>query len=442
MESYFRLRRDSDREGVLSLHPEVAKFIGITRPTERLICFGSQSFRASVRTSQTLIENEAGLSSDIVDQLNIPLNCHYEILLKDDEIHFGPFIGLLAGYNHSSIKNKLEDLVDYLMYYREIKGAVLVFSIEGVNKENQTVNGYLFNPKTKDWENGVFPYPSSIFVMTKKASSRWIKHFQSIIGDTVFNNFDFNKWSIHKILEASYKVKDYLPHTILYESPEDLYVFLSKYPKAMVKSISTTKDSYIYKVSKEYDYIVITNPKKGESKRIKYSEKKQAYEVFSKYFKERECMIQQSIELLTTHNRTIDFRVIVIKNPDGKWQVMNMFARQGKPGHVVSNVYPFVELGKETLKEVWDLNDVKTAMLIKEISDKSREAVQVIEDKGVHFANAIVDIKVDENEDIWILDVQYRNPSHEIALVAGYPDLYYEILKTNMLYAKKLAGFI
>ncbi|MGG3470588.1 YheC/YheD family protein [Neobacillus pocheonensis] len=442
MESFFRLRRDTVGEGVMSLHPEVAKFIGITRPAERLICFGSQSVRAIVYTSQSLKENYASISSDLLDELNIPLNCHYEILLKGNEIHFGPFISLLAGNTDKSIEKKLDDLLDYLLYYKEIKGAVLVFSIEGVNKETQTINGYLYNPKSKQWEKGTYPYPSSIFVLTKKASSKWIKHFKSIIGDAVFNDFHYNKWNIHKILKTSYNVKESLPHSILYESPDDLYSFLQRYSKIMVKSISTSKDSSIYKISKENNYLVITHPQKGESKKIKFSEQEQVYELFSKYFKNGQYMIQQSIELQTTHDRTIDFRVIVIKNPDGKWQVMNMFARQGKPGTVLSNIYPYVELGKETLQEVWDLNDVKTAMMMKDISDKSIEAVRVIEEKGVHFANASVDIKVDENEDIWILDVQHRNPSHEIALVAGFPDLYYEILKTNMLYAKKLAGFI
>ncbi|MDN3015349.1 YheC/YheD family protein [Paenibacillus sp. BSR1-1] len=441
MESFFRIRRDQDSEGVIRLHPEVAKFIGITRWTERIFFFGSQSLRAPVYTSHNLQENEVGISSDILDQLNIPLNCHYEILLKGDEIHFGPFIGILAGNSSNSLNSQLEDLLDYLLYYSEIKGAVLVFSLEGVNKEDRTIKGYLFNPRSKQWEKGTFPYPSSIFVLTKKASSKWIKHFQSVIGDAVFNDFHYNKWNIHKILESSYAVKDYLPHSILYESPEELYSFLEKYSKVMVKSISTSKESYIYKISKENNYIIFTNPQKGESKKIRFAEKDQVYEVFAKYFKAGEYMIQQSIELQTTHDRTIDFRVIVIKNPKGKWQAMNMFARQGKPGTVLSNIYPFVELGKETLKEVWDLNEVKTAMLVKEIADKSIEAVKVIEEKGVHFANASVDVKVDENEAIWILDVQHRNPSHEIALVAGFPDLYYEILKTNMLYAKKLAGF-
>jgi hypothetical protein len=441
MESYFRIRRDNSYQGSLSLHPEVAKFIGISRPTERTIRFGSQSLNITVQISNDQKENEAKLSSDILDQLNIPLSCHYEILLKDNEIQFGPFIGLLAGYSQNSIKNKLEDLIDYLIYYSDIKGAILVFSIEGVDKENQTVRGYLYNPKSKQWERGTFPYPSSIFVTTRKASSKWIRHFQSVIGDRVFNDFNFNKWSIYKILETSFQVKDYLPHSTLYESPQDLYTFLTNYSKVIVKSISTSGDSFIYKISKEKDYIVITNPQKGESKRVKYSEQRKANELFAKYFKQGECMIQQSIELLTTHNRTIDFRVIIIKNQEGKWQVMNMFARQGKPGTLLSNIYPFVELGKETLKDVWDLDEVKTAMLIKDISDKSIEAVKVIENEGVHFANASVDVKVDENEDLWILDVQHRNPSHEIALVAGFPNLYYEILKTNMLYAKKLAGF-
>jgi hypothetical protein len=118
-----------------------------------------------------------------------------------------------------------------------------------------------------------------------------------------------------------------------------------------------------------------------------------------------------------------------------------MFARKGKPGAVLSNIYPFVELGEETLREVWDLSYLKASMLTKEIYQVCIDAVKIIEQYDVHFANTSVDIKVNAKCGIWILDIQHCNPSHEIALVAGYPGLYYNSLKNNMLYAKKLTGF-
>ncbi len=210
--------------------------------------------------------------------------------------------------------------------------------------------------------------------MTRKVHASWIEHFKSVIGDTIFNDFYFNKWVIHQIMASSAKLKNYLPQTTLYKEPKDLFHFLKKHPKVMVKSINGSK---IYKLERNENDLVFIHPKKNKSKVMSYQDSDQAYSLFKDYFKEGEFIIQESIELLTTHDRTIDFRVMMVKNECGQWELMGMFARQGKPGAVLSNIYPFVELGKETLQEVWDFSHVKVSMLLHEINQVAREAVQV-----------------------------------------------------------------
>lgn len=431
-----QLNCDTNSQGSFYLPPEKANTIGITHSTKKILKFGIQSQIVNVQLSQGLPKNEASLSSTIIEKLKIPIHCQFEMKHINDEILVGPFIGLLACHHERSLKKYLPDLLDYLLDYHEIQGAILAFSLENVDKENLTVSGYLYNPVTKSWNFGKFPYPSSIFIMTRKVPTAWIDHFKSVIGDTIFNDFYFNKWVIHQIMASSAKLKKYLPHTILYKEPNDLFHFFKKYPKVMMKSVNGSK---IYKIERNQNGLVFINPKKNKSKVMQDID--QAYSLFNEYFKEGEFIIQEAIELLTTHDRTIDFRVIMVKNESGLWKSMGMFARQGKPGAVLSNIYPFVELGKETLQEVWDFSHVKVSMLLKEINQVAQEAVQVIDQYGVHFANASVDIKIDADGGIWVLDIQHCHPSHEIALVAGYPDIYYGSLKNNMLYAKKLAGF-
>lgn len=441
MENGIQLTLDSIRKGSLTIHPDKAKALGIINQQKVLIRFGIQSSPIEVYTSYDLQLNQARLSSDISKKLKIPLSCHFDIQQKDNEIQIGPYIGILAGYYQKSVKERLDDLLDYLYHYKDIRGAILVFSLDNVDKVNHTMKGYLFNPVTNQWDEGTFPYPSSIFIKTGTVSSEWIKHFQSVMGDSLFNDFYLNKWSIHKRLAVSPHVKAYLPSSILYEKPSDIYSFLNQYPNAIIKSINASKGSSIYKISTDEHNLVITYPKTGGTDKIKFNNRDEAYSLFKKYFEEREFMIQEALNLITCQNRTIDFRVITLKNQQGQWQVMGMFARHGQPGNILSNISPMVKLGEETLKKVLRLSDSNVEVFMQEIFHVAIEAAKAIENTDVHFANTGVDMAIDEDGKIWIIEIQHCNPSHNIALKAGFAGLYYEILKTNMLYAKKLAGF-
>lgn len=242
-------------------------------------------------------------------------------------------------------------------------------------------------------------------------------------------------------MATSSHVKTYLPPSILYEKPSDIYSFLKQYPNAIIKSINASKGSSIYKIATDENNLVIIYPKTGETHKIKFENRDEAYSLFHKYFEKREFMIQEALDLITYENRTIDFRVITLKNQQGQWQVMDAFSRHGQPGNILSNISPIVKLGEETLKEVLQLSHSNTEALMQKISHVAIEAVKAIENSDVHFGNTGVDIAIDTNGKVWIIEIQHCNPSHDIALEAGFAEQYYEILKTNMLYAKKLAGF-
>jgi hypothetical protein len=423
----------------MTLHPNLAKSFGITRKTKKYVRFGSQTYQTNIYLSNDVPLNEASLSADIMDKLNIPHHCSLEVRKKGKDILIGPYIGILAGCDQSTIKEKLVDILDYLFYYREIKGAIIVFSLENADKINHTVNGYLYNPKTKQWEEGTFPYPSSIIIKTSSVSPDWIKHFKSILGETIFNDIPLNRWGTYKKLAASLEVKNYLPEAILYEDPHDLYYFLKKFFNVNVKAINTFNQSSRKVILRDSKTMVISNPLTNEMTNFKFSNKDQAYSIFNRYFNEVEYFIQESINV--SGYRTIELRVILVKNQQDQWQAMGIFTRDNKSGNDLRNMQPIVKLEKDRLKELLQKSDVYISMVYQELINIAIEGVKALENSGSHLANAAVDLVIGEIGDIWILDIEHSNPSHEIALVAGYPELYFETLKTLMLNAKKLAGF-
>ncbi|WP_419887945.1 YheC/YheD family protein [Neobacillus niacini] len=439
MNNVILLSRNTSNSGILTLHPVLAESMGITQITARKIRFGAKTFQSIVDTSDELPTNGASLSDDILDMLNIPQYCSLEMKQNGNEIHIGPFIGLLAGYYQSSIKKYLDHLRDYVLLYREIKGAILVFSLDRVDKVNQLVEGYLYNPRTKQWDEGTYPYPASIFVMTSSVSTAWIQHFKTIIGNVVFNDFFLNRWSIHKKLASSIGVKCYLPDTNLYGSPQDLYYFLKKFPNLTVKPLNSSNRQAYRVLLKDSNSLVITNLTNWETKNYRFNNRDQAYSIFSKYFKDGENLIQESIDV--TGYRTITIRFITVKDDTGQWQVMGSFTRGDQSVKNDGKLLPLVKFEKEIVKDFLQQSDLHASLTFEELNNIAIDTVHEIEGLGVHFANAAIDITVGELGDIWISEIDHCNPSHDFALVAGYPDLYYEILKTNMLYAKKLAGF-
>ncbi|WP_342431671.1 YheC/YheD family protein [Neobacillus sp. FSL H8-0543] len=439
MENVIELSSSTHNAGRLTLHPNLARSFGLKRQTKKRIRFGSKAVQATIYLSKHLPQNKASLSTDILDKLSLPQHCSLEITNRGDEILIGPFIGLLVGDEQDSIDNQLNNLLDYLFHYREIRGAIMAFSLENVDKVNLTMQGYLFNPKTKKWEQGIFPYPSSIFVMSTSVSSDWADHFQAIIGNSFFNHSRLNKWDAHKRLASSIGIKNYLPDAMLHGKPKDFYWFLKKFSTVDVKSIKMEDRSPIKVILKDKNNMLISNPNTNEIKNYSFYSRGQAYSVFDKYFHAGDYMIQESIDVPGYQN--IEFRVLIVKDKWGKWQAKGIFTREKDSENLSKFISPIVKLEKEHLKDLLQRGDVYISMVYQEIIYIAIEAVEALEDSDSNLANAAVDMVIGEIGDIWISNVNHCHPSHEIALVAGYPEVYYEILKTNMLYARKLAGF-
>jgi len=65
-----------------------------------------------------------------------------------------------------------------------------------------------------------------------------------------------------------------------------------------------------------------------------------------------------------------------------------------------------------------------------------------MEGSGGHYGNLGIDMTIDRLRRIWILEANRRNPDHSIAVDAGNVDMYRRCLLANLLYCKRLSGFI
>ncbi|ADL52267.1 YheC/YheD family protein [Clostridium cellulovorans] len=431
-----------ESEGNISISPILAQRIGIENRKIIYVKFGIKSYEVKLNVSNNVGKDEILLSKDIIEYLKLPLFIFYEVVFNKGEIIMGPFIGMLTEKSEERLKEIINNLKSYVYGYEEIGGAILIFSTEGIDQSSQTIRGFIFNPETESFEEGTYYYPASIFKrvgMVKELRN----HFRTFLGDTLFNNYIFNKWEAHKWLWCFDNVKNHLPYTILYEVPKDIRDFLAEYDTAYIKPIYGSQGVGIVKVRKRGKWFFANYNCQGQEKEECFKTIEELNTFLKRNISKSRFIIQKALDLIATDEKTIDFRALIVKDHYGEWRDIGIIARHGVKGSITSNISTggSAELAQITLKNILKLTDEEVSKFRKRMSTIAINAARGLEESGISCGNLGVDLGVDLNGDVWIVEINNRDPNHTIALDAKDRQMFFKVRLQNMLYAKKLAGF-
>ncbi len=404
--------------------------------------FGIKAIEVEISASKELEINEIVISKNIVDELSIPLHSQYEIIQNNTELLIGPYIGILACKSQEILHGLVQNLSNYLYDYEDIGGAILAFSEEGIDMENNLVTGYAYNPLKKTWEPGIFSYPASIF---RRCGLKKIlrNHLQSVLGDKVFNNYIINKWEMHEWLSSNPTIRPHLPETIRYTKSSDVLWFLEHYSPVYVKPILGSQGKGIIKGSKLDTGYEFKFNKDGQDYELAFESEKEVQTFLKENKVDGRFLIQQGINVLKKEDSMIDFRLVLVKNYSGNWVDMGLIARYGVTGRIVSNVSSggYATMGEEVFRDICNMSEQDIFQLRKKISEIAILTAESLDKTGILCGNLGFDLAVDRDYNIWIIELNNQDPNHTIAIDAGNKQLFYETKKMNMLYAKNLAGF-
>lgn len=413
------------------------------------IKFGVKTLKVEVIFSNSLENNQIVLSNNIIDDLRIPLTCFYDILIKENEIVIGPFIGILSELTNKKVAEMLPTYSSFVKGYKKICGAIIVFSLEGISLDNySTLSGFLYQPDTDSWVFGIFPYPAAIMsILEASLTPKWeefrykMKHFISILGPKVFNFPHFSKWEMYNLLVP--KLGNVLPKTTLYKDVEDIAEMLHIYGSVYIKPLNGRLGKQIYKVIKDDPKIVVQYDHEREKQVRYFTNDPDIIAFFKKHLVPGMFLIQQTIPLMVYQNSVLDFRVMVVKNEFGLWENLGMYARYGAKGQIVSNITAGgkTEIADSTLKKVWKLTNEEIVKVKAAIGRVIRESLFHLEQNGYHIGNIGFDIGLDKKCSIYIIEINHQNPDPYIAVFANNRDAFYLARLKNMMYAKHLVGF-
>ncbi|MBC8060858.1 MAG: YheC/YheD family protein [Clostridiaceae bacterium] len=431
------------KETTLIINEKLAEMLSLTKKKRGYISFGTEKTFVDIIISEEAEIKEILLSESIIESMHIPTYLVFELRVKGNEIAIGPCIGILASRKEEVLSEKrLNDMTINLLDYQRIGGAIIVFSLEKVDTENRLIEGHCYNSKTDSFESGTFPYPQAIYLKTNLSES-WENHFLSAIGDKVFNNYSFHKWEMNSWFSKEPDLIQYLPHTVLYKSKESLIDMLQKYSIIYVKPIWGMKGNGVVRVSLEAEKLCFEYPMDEENIKLIPKDDEELEKNLEALFSPEECIIQQGLDLLKYEDGIVDFRCVMQKDETRKWTCRGIFARIGVKYSIVSNISRGGSAlpGAELIMKALSLDEVQTFILKEKMIDLCMKACRALDKYGYNFGTLGLDLGVDKDKNVWLIEVNNRQPNNAIALKGNDTLLFYSLLAWPLYYAKSLAGF-
>lgn len=307
------------------------------------------------------------------------------------------------------------------------------FSPKSVNFVNRTIKGKVYENGT--WREKLMPFPDVIYNAgspEKLAISKdIIKKLKKDIPFTT--NSIGNKWNITQRLKDSKEFASYLIPSEIVQNVEHFHKFLSSFRKVVFKPSDGRKGKGIYFISQKENGLF--EVRKETENRVISSE--QLDKLLKDQLSSGKFIMQPYIQSMTKSGQVFDFRLHVQKNGEGKWVITTIYPRIAPKGSIIPNINnggytnylePFLQQEfKEDAFNIRRILEHFSLALAQHLEEIQMEKFgELIDEIGI-------DVGLDENQKIWIYEVNWR---------PGCPPAFYlelDVVVNMIRYAKYLA---
>ncbi|RXI96463.1 YheC/YheD family protein [Anaerobacillus alkaliphilus] len=308
------------------------------------------------------------------------------------------------------------------------EGAEFVFfTPKSVDFEKQCIYGKIY--ENGEWLDTVTRFPDVIYNASYVSSSAndIVDKLQEVIPFTSYSIGD--KLGVNDRLKVA---KDFSQYLIPSEELHDWEQFiqqLSSFKEVVVKPVTGNKGKGIYFIKKLADAFLIGHELEEQSLSLE-----QLKEFFHNQLEGNDYLLQPYIRSVTKSGNSLDFRLHVQKNGQGKWVSTSIYPRIAPPNTIVTNISnggytsPLESLLYYEYNHVEAFNIKRTLEYFSVALAKHLDEIQK-DEFGEELDELGIDVGIDQKKKLWIYEVNWR---------PGCPPLFYlelDVVRNTIHYA-------
>lgn len=263
-----------------------------------------------------------------------------------DAIYLGPVVGIFVNPIYISFLSKgnipltaRKDIQANMV----AKCLIYFFSLDHIDWQDKTIQGYTVDPESNQWTFQTFPFPDVIydcgvnFPASKKSKVKRIRQrFREDPGIQFINDRDYlGKWELYTKLSKYEELRPYLPETIRYQSVDDLQTMLAKHRLIYIKSFYGSRGREVMSVRRRKNMFIVKFFHSGLRNRI-VKRVEQMEELIKRFLGNKPLIIQEGIDVITYKKRRVDLRVLICKK---RFRQMASDIQPGQCGKAWRNHY-------------------------------------------------------------------------------------------------------
>lgn len=286
------------------------------------------------------------------------------------------------------------------------------------NPRNDSVKGWIWNEKLRDWKPARRKLPSVVYDRAwpdseeeKLRYRRALKTVQAAKRLVFLNGMLPHKGKVCEMLARDRALSAYLPPTAIYEGIPSLASWLRKHNRsAFLKPVAGSQGKRVLAVTLRQDGTVALTGRDDRNRPIARScaDEADALRRVDRWIGGRLYLMQPMLDLRSSSGEPYDVRALMQKNRRGRWSLTGVAARIGSPSSVTANLHGGGTAASAAAALAAQFGERRGSELLEEIAGLSSSIASRLEQTFGRFAEIGLDFGIERSGKLWFLEANSK----------------------------------